>query len=494
MNKLTWIFFVLTISLSRNVLAQTGTISNSKMPFLWENATIFSVESAEVKSGEFARIANKLDDGYFERLGISAICLSNIFEQLGGTENVGDNHRTFDFTKPDSSFGTDKELAELIAKAHKKGIRILLNAQLNHVGASSLGLSPWPSEWVRTHPICDSDSYESTTSCAIDKSLPDLKTESDDSVSLPDFLSQKWKKEGRLERETSELDAFFTLTNYPRAPRFYIIKWVTDYIRKYGIDGYIIENVQNVDLQIWGELKSQSNMAFAEWKQKNVDKVLDDREFYMIGDVPNIGLSDKGNFNYGNKKVNYYQNGFNNLFNASFIKDADKGYEFLFAEYSAKLNNELEGSSILNSASAKSNYTFGTKLSQLDLTTTLLLAPGIAQLPTNFDDKSEAGKALVIHIEKLANFRKNHPSVGAGVHQRISTAPYVFSRGYTIGKISDRVIIGIDLPPGRKEVHMASLFKNNTLMRDAYSGKEAIVKSGRLSIDTPFTILLLEEK
>ena len=494
MNKITWLFLVFTLSLSRNVLAQTETISRAKMPFLWENASIYSVETSEIKSGEFERISKKIDDGYFDHLGISVICLSNIFEQLSPTDTDSKYHRTFDFTKPDNDFGTEEQLAELIDKAHQKGIRILLKAQLNHVGASSLGLSPWPSEWVRTQPICESKSYESNTLCAISKSLADLKTESEMAVTLPDFLSEKWKKEGRLERETAELDAFFKVTNYPRAPRFYVIKWVTDYVRKFGIDGYIIDNVENVDLQIWGELKSQSNMALAEWKQRNADKVLDDKEFYMIGAVANIGINDKGNFSYSDKKVNYYQNGFNNLFNSNFIKDAAKGYEFIFAEYSGKLNNELEGSSILNSAVPKSHYTFDTKLSPKELATTLLLSPGIAIVPLAFDQKSESGKTLLMHLEKLANFRKNHPCVGAGIHQRINSAPYIFSRGYTSGKIADRVIIAIDLPPGRKEVSMASLFKNNTVIRDAYSGKEATVKSGRLVFDTPFTILLLEEK
>jgi alpha-amylase len=29
-------------------------------------------------------------------------------------------------------------------------------------------------------------------------------------------------------------------------------------------------------------------------------------------------------------------------------------------------------------------------------------------------------------IKKLGQFRKNHPSVGAGIHQQISTQPYTF--------------------------------------------------------------------
>src|SRR5690606_37765098 len=103
-------------------------------------------------------------------------------------------------------------------------------------------------------------------------------------------------------------------------------------------------------------------------------------------------------------------------------------------------------------------------------------------------------KKILEHWQKLGQFRKNHPAVGAGIHKMISSTPYVFSRGYSDGDYIDRVIIGLDLPAGRKEINMASLFKNNTVLRDAYSGKEATVKSGRLVIDTPFNIVLLEQK
>jgi alpha-amylase len=49
------------------------------------------------------------------------------------------------------------------------------------------------------------------------------------------------EKRRALRHEMKELDAFFKRTGYPKTPRYYIIKWLTDYIADYGIDGALIQ-------------------------------------------------------------------------------------------------------------------------------------------------------------------------------------------------------------------------------------------------------------
>jgi alpha-amylase len=61
------------------------------------------------------------------------------------------------------------------------------------------------------------------------------------------FFDRKWKKEGRYDMEMKELDAFFKRTGYPKTPRYYIIKWLTDYIADYGIDGYRADTVKHTE-------------------------------------------------------------------------------------------------------------------------------------------------------------------------------------------------------------------------------------------------------
>jgi alpha-amylase len=56
------------------------------------------------------------------------------------------------------------------------------------------------------------------------------------------------------------------------------------------------------------------------------------------------------------------------------------------------------------------------------------------------------------------------------------------------------VVVGLDLAIGTKELSVGSIFKDGTKVRDAYSGKEAIVSNGKISIDSEFDIVLLELK
>lgn len=105
-----------------------------------------------------------------------------------------------------------------------------------------------------------------------------------------------------------------------------------------------------------------------------------------------------------------------------------------------------------------------------------------------------ATQKTLLHWQKLGQFRKNHPSVGAGIHKQISAQPYVFSRTFAQGEFTDKVVIGLDLAIGLKELSVGSIFSNGTTVMDTYSGKEAIVSNGKVSIDSEFDIVLLELK
>jgi alpha-amylase len=245
-------------------------------------------------------------------------------------------------------FRHQKDLAELVEKAHAKGIRILLDGVINHTGPVTKIDTVWPEGWVRTSPQCDYKTFQGTTECTLVANLPDVKTESDQAVELPGFLIAKWKAQGKYEKEMASLDAFFKRTGYPRAPRYYIIKWLTDYIAEFGIDGYRADTVKHTDETVWADFKTQCDYAFAEWKKNNPKKVLDSNKFYTIAEVYNYGISGGRLFDFGDKKVDYYTHGFNNMINFEFKWDAQKDYSFLFSKYSDKLNTDLKGYSVLN--------------------------------------------------------------------------------------------------------------------------------------------------
>ena len=522
---------------------------NRKAPFIWEGANLYFLLTDRFANGDKSNDTNfnrtkktgklrgfeggdlrgiiqKIDEGYFQNLGVNAIWMTPIVEQIhdGIDEGTGVSYGfhgywTRDWTKLDPNYGTEKDLAELVEKAHANGIRILLDGVINHTGPVTAIDSVWPDEWVRTEPQCDFKTYKTNTDCTLVKNLPDIKTESNADVALPPFLIAKWKAEGRYESEVRELDDFFTRTGYPRAPKYYIIKWLTDYIVEFGIDGYRADTVKHTGEDVWVDFKMQCDYAFATWKKNNPSKVLDNNTFYTIAEVYNYGISSGKNFDFGNKNVNYYANGFNNMINFEFKYDAQKEYEFIFSKYSTKLNTELEGFSVLNYlASHDDGSPFDAKRERsIEAGTKLLLSPGVSQIYygdeigrpliiekatgdatlrsfMNWDDlkNNTSTQKILSHWQKLGQFRKNHPAIGAGIHKQISANPYVFSRGYTLRNYLDRVIVGLDMPIGRKIIIVGSVFRDGMKLRDAYSGQEVTVEKGGVVLDSEFAFVLLE--
>ena len=520
-------------------------------PFIWEAANLYFLltdrfnngdesndinfkrteETAKLrgfKGGDIKGITQKINEGYFTELGVNAIWLTPVVEQVHGGTDEGTGftygyhgYWTKDWTALDPNFGTSKDLHQLVETAHKNGIRIVLDAVINHTGPVT-GQDPvWPEDWVRTGPQCDYKSYESTVTCTLVKNLPDILTERNEAVKLPPQLIEKWKSEGRLESELSELDAFFKRTGYPRAPRFYIMKWLTDYILEYGVDGYRADTVKHTEEYVWEEFKKECDYAFSQWKEKNPEKVLDDNSFYLVGEVYSYNVSSGKYFDFGDKKVNYFTNSFHSLINFELKYDATKDYETIFSKNSKILNNELKGYGTLNYLSSHDDGgPFDPDRSKsFETATKLLLAPGTSQIYygdesarsliidgtkgdatlrsfMNWEDIStnEKTKKTLSHWQKLGKFRKNHPAIGAGIHKMINEKPYIFQRTFSKGDYQDMVVVGLDLNKGTKEINVSSVFKDGISLFDAYSSTEVIVKKGMVKLDTPYDVVLLEIK
>ena len=550
MNKYSiGILVLLLASCSSSKKMTDSNQNNSKTPFVWEAANVYFLMTDRFNNGDTSNdlnynrtkktgklrgfeggdikgISKKIDEGYFDKLGINAIWFTPIVEQIhdGVDEGTGMSYGshgywTRDWTNLDPNFGTKEDLAALVQKAHNHGIRIILDAVINHTGPVTAEDTIWPNDWVRTGPNCDYKNFKNTTACTLVTNLPDIKTESNENVALPPYLIEKWKKEGRYEQEMKELDAFFSRTAYPRAPKYYIIKWLTDYITDYGIDGYRGDTVKHTEADVWADFKTQCEYAFAAWKTKNPTEILDNNPFFTVAEVYNYGVSGGQEFDFGDKKINYFKNGFNSMINFEFKYDALKDYEFIFSKYSDKLNKEFKGYSVLNYLTSHDDGSpFDAKrIKNKETATKLLLSPGQSQVYygdesarsliiegtegdatlrsfMNWDEiKSNSNtQSSLLHWQKLGQFRKNHPAVGAGIHEQISVQPYTFSRTFSKDNYSDAVVIGLDLPLGKKEISIGTLFKNGTTLHDAYSGKKVVVENGKISIDTEFDIVLLE--
>ncbi len=521
-----------------------------KTPFVWEGANLYfmltdrffngdptndnNFDRTEIpgklrgfEGGDLKGVIKKIEEGYFTELGINAIWMTPIVEQIHGGTDEGTGlsygfhgYWAKDWTTLDPNFGTKEDLKQLVEIAHSKGIRIVLDAVVNHTGPVTEKDTVWPDNWVRTEPKCTFDSYENTVSCTLVKNLPDILTESNETVNLPPQLVEKWKAEGRYEQEISELDTFFKKTGYPRAPRFYIMKWLTDYILEFGIDGYRVDTVKHTEEFVWQEFRVLCDQSFAEWKTNNPDKVLDNNGFYLVGEVYNYNISAGKAYDFGDKKVNYFDKAFNSLINFE-IKwnSAQMDYESMFKKYSDTLNSNLKGYGVLNYLSSHDDGQPFDALRNKPFETAirLLLAPGTSQVyygdesarklvvegaigdanlrsNMNWNDitSNPKTKEILTHWQKLGKFRAKHPSIGAGYHQMITQNPYVFYRSYTKDDYNDLVVIGLDLPKGIKTINVSSVYEDGDQIHEAYSNQNFIVKNGYLTIDTTYNIILLE--
>lgn len=531
---------------SESELDQSGTIQVSDY---WKNSTIYFLltdrfnngdqyndlqfdRTAETgalrgfEGGDLKGVTQKLNEGYFDQLGVNAIWTTPVVEQVHDFTDEGTGvtyayhgYWAKDWTKIDPSFGTEADFAEMISTAHDRGIKILMDVVINHTGPVTKGDPQWPDEWVRTEPTCTYTDYKTTVECTLVDNLPDIRTESDEPVDLPQFLLDKWKSEGRLVSELASLDAFFERTGYPRAPRFYIIKWISDWVEKYGIDGFRIDTAKHTEAKIWAELKQECERAYEAWRKRNPSKSADDEPFYMVGEVYNYDIDGGRDFNYGDQSVDFFDFGFESLINFDFKEAAQLPYEELFSKYSNALNEgAMANLSVLNYISSHDDGSPFDKNREraIEAGTKLLLCPGAVQiyygdesarslvidgtqgdatLRSNMNWESissdQSTRDILNHWQKLGQFRHDHLSIGAGVHEKIQDSPYIFKRELNSESGTDRTIVGLDLPVGVKQINVAGIFEDDVVLLDYYSNNKFTVKSGKVELDTPYEIVLL---
>ncbi len=490
--------------------------------------------------GDLRGLTKKMKEGYFTKLGVNAIWITSPLEQIHGWVG-GLNFRHYayhgyyalDFTELDQNMGTREDLRNFIDTAHSQGIRVLFDVVMNHAGYQDMKTMDtyqfgalnqgwesfyfdkpdseahydaysryinksngerwaqwWGSDWLRLpngfsgYDVCNGGEQ---TACLAD--LPDFKTDSNKQVELPKFFDKKWD-DAKMAKEKQELDAFFKRTGKPRTVTNHMIKWITDWVREFGVDGFRIDTAKHVQLSAWKDLKEESVLALREWKKKNPDKKVDDLDFWMVGELWGHGLS----------KNQYFSEGkFDALINFSF-KDAPNNMnniDGIFSQYARELNQD-SSFNVLSYISSHDTSLYN-RNNLVNAGTALLLAPGAVQIyygdesgrkpdnspwdqPTrtqmNWDSVDER---VLNHWQKIGQFRNRHAAVGAGTHQKIQDSPYAFSRVYKVGQSEDRVVVALGAK-GKANLQVGTVFSDGTLLVDAYTGREVEVVDGQVSI------------
>jgi alpha-amylase len=479
-----------------------------------ETAVLRGFEGGNIKG-----VTNKIKEGYFQKLGVDAIWTTPVVRQIDDATDEGTGvtygyhgYWTKDWTSIEPSFGTHQELKEFVETAHEAGIKVVMDAVLNHTGPVT-DLDPtFPEQWVRETPPCDFKNYQGTVECTLVANLPDIKTESGEEVELPQTLLDFWESENRMEQEIEELDAFFNKTGLKKTPRNYVIKWLTDYVRELGIDGFRVDTTKHVDEDSWVVLKQEAERAFEEYHQNN--NSVPSAPFYMVGEVYFYGISGGPEYDFGDKKVNYFDYGFDALINFDFKADAANHYEFVFNKYDSLLNQTHKNISVLSYISSHDDsQPFDIEREEpIKSANMLLLAPGGIQMyygdeiarplvmegaegdanlrsVMNWSSIEEPEtKEILTHWQKLGQFRKSHPAIGLGEHKMLQIEPYFFSRTYE----GDTAIVGLDLIQDKEiTIQLPTPWSNVEKWYDSYSNQSISAQNGTLHIKTNQSTVLL---
>ncbi len=481
------------------------------------------------EGGDFRGVTEKIAAGYFDSLGVNVIWLTPFVEQIRGSVDEGygltyayHGYWGRDWTAVDPALGTRDDLRALVDSAHAHHIRVLMDAVINHTGPGTSLDARWPDDWVRSGPNCTYRSYATTVDCNLVPTLPDVRTESNTPVALPPWLVDKWRAEGRLAAEQASLDSFFTRTGYPRAPRYYFIKWLTDWVREFGFDGYRMDTAKHFEESVSAELKHEADRALAVWKAAHPSEALDSLPFFMVGEVYGWDPGQGRLYSYGDSAVDFFAHGYDGLINFAFKRDAAGSLDSVYTRYSGALHGgALDGETFLNYVSSHDDMQpyDAARRDPLGAATRLLLAPGAAQIyygdelarplrvagatgdanlrsDMNWGDlqRGDSTRDVLEYWRKLGRFRLAHPAVGAGVHHTLQRRPFVFSRILDAPGVHDRVIVALDQPMGYKTVHVDNVFPDGREVVDEYSGAIHLVRNHAVSFTTDFPLLLLAER
>ncbi|WP_299223475.1 starch-binding protein [uncultured Aquimarina sp.] len=556
MKKLLYLGLLICLCLPRLGVAQ----SERNLPFSWDNLTVYflitdrfnngdptndtsfdrqknsTANELDFQGGDIPGVTQKIREGYFNELGVSAIWVTPVVENRHGYIGTEFNdypyhgYHTNDWTAFDPNFTSAEEFEDFIDEAHNHGIRVLLDIVMNHSGYVTYKDvngqripvdQDYPLDWVRLQ--CQEEGEPNNGELPCDDytqslyGLPDVRTESFNSVNLPQWLLDKWETEGRKQQELDELDSYFARTGKPRTPRYYLIKWLTDWVREYGIDGFRVDTERHVRADVWKELKEEAVLALREWKQNNPTKKPDDLDFYMTGEDSSLNIKNNAN---DPLPEDFTVSKFNSMINfRSPIEAYDSmGQEAIFSSFAEKLNQDggfnTPGEYNMISYLRSHDFSEYYRGNMFEGAVKLLLSPGGAQIYYGdesgrefFDAQTylDAGyrgfmnwdnmnDAMLLHWRKLGTFRREHVSIGAGSHQKLSDAPYIFKREYNRNGETDKALVfqGQD-NDFAGALNVFGMWPEGTVLKDYFSDTTATVSGGTVTFGTTFGIVLVGE-
>ena len=512
--------------------------------------------------GDFAGITKKINEDYFTNLGVNAIWISAPYEQIhgyvtsgGDTQPANYAHYSYhgyyvlDYTETDKNFGTKAEFKTMVETAHSRGIRVVMDIVMNHTGYNNIldmleynygtisdrtalqncqytlsnagqfhnyikydadkggqasdWANWWGNDWIRSGVAgyTDGNGGDELHQCLA--GLPDFRTESTKSVSIPKILQTKWQKEGTLSQKQSKYSGCTTVSDY-------LTTWLAEWVETYGVDGFRCDTAKHVELASWKKLKTKCVAALKKWRQNNpTSPGADwDEDFWMTGEC----------WGYKSGYGPYYsEGGFDSMISFKISGDsvsanpqgmpAASSIDGLYSGTAADVNsrgdyNLLTYISSHDTCLARQNGMWqGTALQLMPggiqifygdetarpLRTDISLGGDGHALRSDMNFGSNA--AQLAHWQKVGQFRNNHVAVGAGEHKTIASYSasngYTFSRSYSDDNISDSVVCCIGAPANKNiAVNVSSMFGNGKTVTNEYDGSKTVVQDGKATFNS----------
>lgn len=490
------------------------------------------LNAATFHGGDFKGMLSKAKEGYFTRLGVDVVWMTDVYEQIhgwmSGSGSVNDfphygyhGYYPLDYTQIDKNYGTVEEFRELVDTLHSQGIHVMLGANLNNPGYPTLldavqygfadtgltekdavihrrdwsyddffaGCKNWngwyDSGWIR---LPDEGWDESDPLQATLYGLPDFKDESDSPVKIPLFLKSKWHGEAAANNKWVNPSAVGLRDDRDWSPMQYVIAWISSWVEEFGIDGFRCDIVENVHLNRWSELYDACNASLERWRNNHPEDPASqwDEKFYMTGDFEPSGIE---------YKPGYASAGFSSIVNCKFPKRGDlDAIVYTWQAYSDSIDMHpgWHPFSYLNN----SYHREADSSNMLDCATTLMLSPGVAQV--FYGDESGRGlsdarlnvdsnqafrsdmnwhstdSVILDHYRRLGTMRQEHPAISRGRQTTLDGLTCVRSLD------GDMVVIRL-CPEEGKGINVAGWFEEGEEVEELYSGSKGIVRGGEVS-------------
>lgn len=136
-----------------------GNPANDNMPGMLEKANRTNPDGRH--GGDLAGIVGHFD--YLKKLGVTTLWLNPVLENNMPAYSYH-GYAITDFYKVDPRFGTNEDYADLIRKAHDKGLKIVKDMVFNHFGTNHWWMNDLPSaDWINQWPEFTRSNYRGGT-------------------------------------------------------------------------------------------------------------------------------------------------------------------------------------------------------------------------------------------------------------------------------------------------------------------------------------------